>query len=119
MKKKSCNICYVQIPAPDIKKAGKFYTKVFGWKITAKFNPTYWQFDDGHLGGGFDADMKPAKTGVILVLKVADMAKSLAAINRAGGRITKERTPIYGGKMGYYAYFRDPNGNQLGIWSRR
>lgn len=116
---KKNNICYVQIPAPDIKAAGKFYTKVFGWKITAKFNPTYWQFDDGHVGGGFDADMKPAKTGVILVLQVADIPKSLTAITKAGGRVTKDKTPISGGKMGDYAYFRDPHGNQLGIWSKK
>jgi hypothetical protein len=59
-------------------------------------------------GGRFDANMKPAKTGVILVLKVADIPKTLAAIKKAGGWVTRDKTPIYGGKMGYDAYFRDP-----------
>jgi predicted enzyme related to lactoylglutathione lyase len=26
-------ICYVEIPAKDIKKSADFYAKVFGWKI--------------------------------------------------------------------------------------
>jgi predicted enzyme related to lactoylglutathione lyase len=119
MKLKPGNICYLEIPAPDLNKAAKFYTKVFSWKVGPKFSSGYWGFDDGHLGGGFDASAKPNKTGINLYIKVTDIPATLTVIAKAGGKVTKEKTAIYDGQFGHYACFRDPNGNQLSLWSKK
>jgi predicted enzyme related to lactoylglutathione lyase len=49
-------ICYMEIPAPDIERAGAFYSKVFGWHVKASNLSTqiYWEFNtgEGQLTGG-------------------------------------------------------------------
>jgi hypothetical protein len=110
-------ICHVEIPAPDLAKAKVFYEKVFGWKVTAPPGSSYWMFAAGEMSGGLDQDGKVADEGVMLYLKVADIPATLTKIAAAGGAIVKDKTEI-GGGYGFYACFRDPNGNRLALWCR-
>jgi uncharacterized protein len=119
MPTKPAEICHVNIPAPDLAKAKAFYTKVFGWKCTAMPGMAGYAFwNAGKLGGGFDADAKPAKGGVTLYLAVADIPATLKKIERAGGKAIRPKTEIPGG-MGFLATFLDPSGNGMGLWSRK
>lgn len=111
------SICHIEIPAKDLPKAKAFYSSVFTWEIQENVpGPSYWFFRAADARGAFDPEAEPSEHGVLLVLRVDDIPSKLAEIEAAGGAVVTQKTAI-GGGMGYYAYFRDPNGNKLGIWS--
>jgi len=113
-------IGHIVIPAPDLPKARDFYSRVFGWQVQANVpGPTYWFYRSGNVGGAFDARAKPARGAVVLILTVDDMVKSLALIEKNGGTITRSRSAIGEAHHGYDAYFLDPNGNEMGVYSER
>lgn len=107
---------HIEIPAPDLEKAKAFYSRVFEWTLQP-MNEDYVLFRSGSVGGGLDRAGEVAETGVTLVITVPDIAAKLEEIRAAGGSVVKEKTAI-GPEHGFYAYFRDPNGNRLGLWSR-
>jgi len=113
---KAGTICHIEIPAPKFKKSRSFYSKLFGWDTSRSMGPTYCFFSDGTIGGALDADAKPSRSGVILVMETGDIDKKLRQIRKAGGKVVKPKTAI-GGGHGHYAYFHDPNGNIMGLHS--
>jgi predicted enzyme related to lactoylglutathione lyase len=110
------SICHIEIPAPDLAKAMTFYATVFGWETQA-FSGGYAIFRDGVTGGGLDKGMPVGAGGAVPVIACEDIPEKMAEIEAAGGAEVQGKTEI-GGGMGYYAYFRDPNGNRMGIWSK-
>jgi predicted enzyme related to lactoylglutathione lyase len=50
----------------------------------------------------------------VITIGVSDAERSLKEVEAAGGAIVTPRTPIPG--MGAFAYFRDPEGNVMGLW---
>lgn len=111
-------ICHIEIPAPKLKKAKAFYTKLFGWDCSKQMGPKYCFFTDGVMGGALDADAKPSKKGAVLVIAVPDIDKKLKEIKKAGGKLVKAKTEIEGHNA-WYAYFQDPNGNKLGLYASK
>lgn len=109
-------ICYLEIPAPDLEKAKQFYGEVFGWTFE-DVHESYCFFRDGQIGGGLDPDLPVAVDGVRLYLSVREIPSTLERIFAKGGEILRDKTAI-GDDFGFYAHFRDPNGNSLGIWSK-
>jgi predicted enzyme related to lactoylglutathione lyase len=55
--------------------------------------------------------------GAVPVLLVEDIPAKLAEIVGAGGLELMGKTEI-SGDHGFCAYFRDPCGNKMGLWSR-
>ena len=110
------SICHVEVPAPDLAKMQAFYGAVFDWQFSPMM-PGYVLFQAGDTGGGLDASMPVADGGPVLVLAVEDIDASLAAIGDNGGEPLTAKTQI-SADHGYYAYFRDPCGNKMGVWSR-
>ncbi|MCC6573534.1 MAG: VOC family protein [Planctomycetes bacterium] len=110
------SVVHLEIPAPDMKKALKFYKTVFGWEVEGDPKSPYCMFKDGHVGGGFDGTAKPTKKGNVLIVFTPDITTKLKEIKKAGGKSLQKKTKIEGGH-GYCAYFKDPNGNKLGLWS--
>ena len=110
------SVCHVEIPAPDLAALRGFYGGVFGWTFS-EMGPQYVLFHAGDGGGGLDASAPVVDGGVVLVLAVEDIDASLTAITGAGGEALSPKTGI-GGDHGFCAYFRDPCGNKMGIWSR-
>ena len=111
-------ITHIEIPAPDLAKAIGFYAAVFKWQTTI-INPdlyAYFMIGDTQSGGGLDASLKPApeKCGPQIVIDVEDIEETLQKIQEHGGAVTLPKTPIDGGH-GFYAGFRDPNGNHMQI----
>lgn len=116
----AAKFCHIQIPAPDLKKAREFYTRLFGWTVQDNVpGPKYWFFSDGSCGGAFDADVKPSgeNTGVMFFIGVADMEAALKNVPAFGGRVDKPRRQI-SPDIGYDAYITDPNGVRLGLFSK-
>jgi len=113
-------VAYLELPAPDLPRAARFYREVFGWPIEASDleEAPYAMFETHGLQGGLRSDLAVARGGgVILYLEVPSIPAALEQIARAGGEVVREEHPI-GGDYGYSAEFRDPNGNLLGLWSR-
>ena len=106
-------IDYIEIPAPDLPKAMRFYREVFGWGLR-EYSDSFCLFDDGSLKGGFVPGLKPTDDGPLLVFHVDEINDLLSRVREHGGTVIQEkRLESWGG---YRAIFRDPNGNRLGAW---
>lgn len=108
------SICHVEIPAPNLSLAIAFYQAAFGWSVQRFDAQGFALFDDGAVGGGFDPEAEPNRTGACVYLRVEDIDAALARVEEAGGKTLKPKTEI-GGEFGFYAHFADPNGNRMGL----
>ena len=108
------SICHIEIPAPDLDLAQAFFSRLFAWEITP-MGPDYRLFQVAGSGGGLDKKAPVADGGPVPVIAVEDVTAKLREIEAAGGTALSEKIAISEGH-GYCAYFRDPNGNKLGLW---
>ena len=105
-------IDYVELPGDDLAAMKSFYASAFGWSFT-DYGPTYAGFENAGLDGGL-ATGDAATTAVPLVLLRADaLEDALARVEAASGTIT---APIFEFPGGRRFHFRDPAGNELGVW---
>jgi predicted enzyme related to lactoylglutathione lyase len=115
-------ISHIEIPAPDFTKAIDFYTNVFRWGVELVTVDHYAFFTIGNTGSGgaFDASLMPApeKTGAQIVIDVDDIEQIAREIEFQGGEIITGKTEI-GGSHGFYAVFKDPNGNYMQLHSMK
>jgi uncharacterized protein len=108
-------IDYIEFVVADIPRSRDFYGRAFGWSFT-DYGPSYCEFDDGRLKGGF-AQGSPAKGGGPLVMLYAeDLAATQQRLEQAGGRVVK---PIFSFPGGRRFHFQDPDGYELAVWSDR
>ena len=108
---------HVEFEVTNLKRAAKFYRSVLGFRvrIMPKMNYAMWQAEKG-TGGGF-SKVKHVKHGsTTAVFHVKDIDSHLMKAKKMGGRVRQKKGPLPGG-MGYYAAFRDPFGNLIGLWS--
>ncbi len=107
-------IDYVEFEATDIEATKRFYSAVFGWAFI-DYGPDYTSFGDGRLAGGFTKVKKaPRKGGPLVVIYALDLEAMQASIQSAGGKIKKKIFSFPGGRR---FQFKDPNGNELAVWS--
>ncbi|HYO16323.1 MAG TPA: VOC family protein [Thermoanaerobaculia bacterium] len=119
-------VSHFEIPARDLERAARFYREVFGWTVEPLpwEGPPYYKVrgsagDPGTGREGIDGGLLPAGGGVdhpLLVIHVTGDALEawLERIVEAGGRIDLPAVSV--GTMGFWARFRDPEGNLLGLW---
>jgi predicted enzyme related to lactoylglutathione lyase len=69
--------------------------------------------EPGFINGGMMPRREPF-TSPNLVLDVESIEVALQAVNDAGGTIVSEREQV--GEMGFAAYFKDTEGNLVGLW---
>ena len=103
---------YVELPVGDTQVAKSFYERAFGWSLS-DFGPTYAATMSGDTDIGLQGDAADAPRAPLAVIMVDDLEAALAAVEKAGGVITK---PIFGFPGGRRFQFRDPNGNELAAW---
>jgi len=110
-------VSWIELPAADPDASATFFETVFGWIVHREGMPGYIIFQDpaGHVGGGFRADLRPTGDGPLVYLSVDDIDAVLPTIEAAGGRVLAERTAI-DEQVGWWASFRDPGGNVLGLY---
>jgi hypothetical protein len=106
-------IDYIEFAATDIEATKKFYSACFGWKFT-DYGPDYTSFEDGRLAGGFDKTSSAVKTSPLIVLYSSELEKTKSTVLLHGGTIVKK---IYSFPGGRRFHFKDPNGNELAVWS--
>jgi uncharacterized protein len=107
---------YMQIPADDPERSAAFYSAVFGWDIRHREDGAI-AFDDssGHVSGMWVTGHPAAKEpGLIVWIRVDDVADALDAIEARGGERVMPLTPQKAVEA--IATFRDPAGNVLGVF---
>ena len=110
-------ICYIEIPATDVKQSAEFYQRAFGWGIRQR-GDGHTAFDDtvGEVSGTWVLDRPPmAEAGLMVYVMVADAARSVDAVLAAGGRIVRSLDPE---SREVFAWFKDPAGNLMGIYQQ-
>ncbi len=114
MPRQDTTINYIELPAVDIPKTKEFYSGAFGWEFT-DYGPGYVSFSGAGIDGGFNGMSTPVNSpGVLVVLYASDLESIQGRIQKAGGTIVK---PTYDFPGGRRFHFRDPNGNELAVWS--
>lgn len=126
-------IVHFEIPADDVERAIKFYTDVFGWKITkmdmsadsSTGGEPYYSVQTGEV----DENMRPVTRGAINgglmkrtnpgqvfanYISVDSIDEMLKKLESEGGKVCMPKTEI-GKEMGWIALFQDPEGNMMGL----
>jgi hypothetical protein len=119
-------VVHFEIPMDDPARAKEFYGSIFGWDIQAVEHMDYTMAmttpvdektmmptEPGGINGGMMARSADTPAPVITI-GVSSIDESLKRIEEAGGSTVTPRTPIP--DMGAFAYFKDSEGNVLGLW---
>jgi len=117
-KKLPASIVWFNVPADDLKRAQKFYSGLFGWKI----NPFRGMKDFLEIEtGGAEAspnggltERKAEEQGITNYISVDSVDKSAAKIKKLGGKICVPKTAVP--NMGYFAVCQDTENNSFGLW---
>ena len=108
-------IDYIEINVTDLPAAKRFYADAFGWQFN-DYGPDYAGIrsadGEGEVGG-LNPARPPVPGGPLVLLWSADLDASVAAVNAAGGAVTEGPYGFPGGRR---FHFRDPSGNELGVW---
>lgn len=108
-------VCYVEIPAVDVRRSADFYEKVFGWRIRQRGDGSI-AFDDtaGEVSGTWVLGRTPATSpGLLIYIMVDSVAATIDAILAHGGDVVQ---PLGADAPEITARFRDPAGNVLGLY---
>ncbi len=119
-------VVHFEIPADDTKRAGNFYQKAFGWQITPMPEMEYTMVattpsdeqtgmpkEPGAINGGMPKRQDPVKTTVVTI-QVDNIENALKTVEQLGGKTVTAKQPV--GDMGFSAYFKDTEGNIVGLW---
>jgi predicted enzyme related to lactoylglutathione lyase len=108
-------ICYVEIPALDVRLSAAFYEAVFGWNIRQRGDGAT-AFDDttGEVSGTWVTSRPAAaEPGLLLYIMVDDALATVEAVVAHGGEIVQ---PIGMDAPEITARFLDPGGNVIGLY---
>jgi predicted enzyme related to lactoylglutathione lyase/effector-binding domain-containing protein len=118
-------VVHFEIPADNEDRARKFYESVFGWTfqvlpqmeyslaMTTPVSERGVPATPGAINGGIfrRGDMLQAP---VVTIDVEDIDSALEQIHRLGGETVRGRMEVPG--SGWNAYFRDSEGNVVGLW---
>ena len=119
------SVIHFEIPADDMDRAETFYSKAFGWKIniipsmkyafatTTETDEKMKPLQPGAINGGLLKKTDDIKSPMINI-NVKNMEDAVKHVEAAGGKIIINPFPV--GTAGISAYFKDTEGNVLGIW---
>ncbi|WP_223496379.1 VOC family protein [Pseudomonas sp. A-RE-26] len=103
----------IEFNVSDIPRSKAFYGAAFGWTFV-DYGPSYTEFSDGRLTGGFTTG-EPVRTGGPLVILYGDdLEETQRRVSAAGATISREIFSFPGGKR---FHFIDPDGYELAVWS--
>jgi predicted enzyme related to lactoylglutathione lyase len=119
-------VVHFEIPADDQERARKFYQEALGWRIepvpgmdynmvvTTPMDETTGQpTQPGAINGGMMA-RDTQITNPVITVDVPDIDATLRTVEQLGGSVVMPKNEIPG--MGYFAYFKDPENNVMGLW---
>lgn len=106
---------HFEIPAENTERAMKFFGDVFGWNFQG-YGDGYFLATTGE-GMGIDGAIyqrQQETDGVVNSVGVPSIDEFVGKVEEAGGTIIMEKTEI--GEHGWYAMFKDTEGNTHGLW---
>lgn len=113
--------CHIDVPTRDPERSRQFYGDVFGWRFEAYPGSSYTGIttsEDGILSslGALPevVGLPSSSPGPVPYIRPGDFEATLAAIEQAGGEVLIPKTDVRG--YGWFAQFRDPDGNVIGLW---
>ena len=118
-------VVHFEIPVDDLERAQKFYKSIFGWKMEAMPGMEYIMIgttpidennmptEPGAINGGMMKRQHPV-TSPLIVINVQNIEDAMKNVKKMGGEIVRGKTQV--GDMGYVAYFKDTEGNIIGLW---
>jgi uncharacterized protein len=123
----SGEVGHFEIPADHVERARKFYSKTFGWTMNEMPGTDYTMVgtgavdekgmpkEPGYIGGGIGKRGGALEHPVVTIV-VDDVGASEKAVEKNGGKVIQHKTAIAGGTMGFSAYFKDSEGNTVGLY---
>lgn len=120
----SGRVVHFEIPFDDGDRARSFYRDAFGWEIPGAAEGSYLvantgptvdtgPAEPGFVNGGLLRRESP-DDGPIVVIEVDDIDGSLARVEELGGTTILGRRAV--GDIGFAAYFKDVEGNLMGLF---
>jgi len=122
-------VVHFEIPAEDLDRARKFYGAVFGWSLQTTPMPGGGEYtsvvttpvdeqtqiptEPGAINGGM-MERSATTPAPVITIDVDAIDAALKNVEAEGGTTVQPRTEIPG--MGAFAYFKDPEGNVMGLW---
>jgi hypothetical protein len=121
-------VVHFEITADDLGRAKEFYGSVFEWQLqdmdmasggtyttvsTVPVDEKMMPTEPGAINGGL-MQRSPDIPSPVITVSVDSITDALKRVEASGGGVVTPRTEIPG--MGAYAYFRDTEGNTLGLW---
>ena len=122
----SGRVVHFEIPADDTDRASGFYRSTFGWDLTAMPEMNYtgvtttpaneqgMPLQPGAINGGMYQRGENLPANPVVTVDVEDIDSTLEKIGTLGGSTVVAKQEIPG--MGFFAYFKDTEGNVLGLW---
>ena len=120
-------VVHFEIPVDDLERAQKFYKNVFGWKMESLPGIEYIMIgttpvdekgmpkEIGAINGGMIKRQRPV-TSPLITIGVEDIDYAMKNVKKMGGEIVRGKMQV--GEFGYAAYFKDTEGNIIGLWQK-
>jgi uncharacterized protein len=120
----SGRVVHFELPFDDAERAQRFYGEAFGWRFRALPEMGYVlattgpsdegpPSEPGFVNGGLLERGLPVG-GPVVTVEVEDIDATLAEVERLGGTTVAARQAV--GDLGFSAYFKDSEGNTMGLW---
>jgi uncharacterized protein len=122
-------VVHFEIPVDDAARAKEFYRSIFDWQLddtdmgggniytTVTTTPIDEQSrtptESGAINGGL-MQRSPHTPAPVITIGVDAIDDALKKIEAGGGSVVQPRTEIP--DMGAFAYFKDSEGNVVGLW---
>lgn len=103
----------IEFNVADIARSKAFCGDAFGWTFT-DYGPTYTEFTDGRLQGGFTTGEPVRPGGPLVILYADDLAAAQQRLEAAGATICRAVFAFPGGRR---FHFIDPDGYELAVWT--
>ncbi len=123
----SGEVAHFEIPADNTERARKFYSTTFGWTFIQPEGMDYLMVrtgpvdeqgmpkEPGYVGGGIGKRAGHLVHTVVTIL-VDEITDAEKKIEKNGGTILQRKQPIGDGSMGWTGYFKDSEGNVVGLY---
>jgi uncharacterized protein len=118
---------HFEIPADNPERARKFYAATFGWKMNQPPGMEYTMVttgpvdenglpkEPGFVGGGIGKREGHLLHPVVTIV-VDEITAAEKMIEKNGGKVVQRKQAIGDGSMGWTGYFKDSEGNIVGLY---